>query len=127
MKIIVRTLIILGAALVVVAGLTAFAQSSAGQALRSAEVGGHGPRHAGGGHEGDFAGSPSAEGTNGIPFFGDERPAGFAGRGEHGDSGPSLFGLVEVAKNLAIVAVSVILIVVGGRMLRLGRGAPSES
>ncbi|NJN19858.1 MAG: hypothetical protein HC822_28285 [Oscillochloris sp.] len=110
MKIVLRTLIILAAALVVVGGLSVFAQTSFG---RNMAVAGS-DRHEGGRPEG-FAGREG--------FFTSDRADGFAGH-EHSEHGPSLFGLVEVAKNLAIVAVSVILIALGTRLLRLDNRNP---
>jgi hypothetical protein len=111
MKILFRTLAILAAALLVVAGLYAFAQSPAGTALRST-----GERH--GGAPGAGFEARSFEGASGAAG----RPEGFESREGHGHGhGPSLFGLVEVAKNFAIVAVSVALIALGARAVQLGR------
>jgi hypothetical protein len=115
MKILLRTLIILAAALVVVGGLYAFAQSPAGQAMRAAGPGGHE-----GGPPAGFE-SRRFEGAPGAGFPGGERPGGFDGHEGRGGHGPSLLGLVEVGKNLAIVAVSVILVALGARLLQLGR------
>jgi hypothetical protein len=98
MKTVFRTLIILAAALAVVAGLSAFAQSSLGQSFASAS-----------GHE---VGPP--------PGLADGSAAGQRPEGGEGH-GPSLFGLVEVGKNLAIIAVSVTLVALGARMLARGR------
>jgi hypothetical protein len=100
MKTVFRTLIILVAALAVVASLNAFAQSSLGQSLASAGASGH----QGGPPPGLADGSAAGE-----------RPEGGEGHG------PSLFGLVEVGKNLAIIAVSVTLVALGARMLARGR------
>ena len=108
MKIVLRTLAILAAALLVVAGLTAFGQSSFGQALVTTGPGGMEreapPALADQASDGSATSLPSAERRGG-------------GEGH----GPSLFGLVEVGKNLAIIAVSVTLIALGARLLRSGR------
>lgn len=107
MKIVLRTLAILAAALLVVAGLTAFGQSSYGQALVSAGPGGM-ERQA-----------PPALADQASDGFTTSLPSAERRGGE--GHGPSLFGLVEVGKNLAIIAVSVTLIALGARLLRFGR------
>lgn len=108
MTTVLRTLIILAAALAVAGGLYAFARSPLAQPLLGA------------GRGGPAAGFEGAR--EGFP--GRERPAGHEGHeghGGHGGHGPSLLGLVEVGKNLAIVAVSVALVALGARLLQLGR------
>lgn len=110
MKTVLRTLAILAAALLVVAGLLAFRQSSYGQSLASA------------GHD---RGRFSEEGRAPPDVAAQQRdaaaPSGIAGRGGPESHGPNLFAVVELLKNLAIVAVSVTLIALGSWMLRRGR------
>lgn len=116
MKIVIRTLVILTAALLVVAGLNAFAHSSLGQSFANASPGGM--RHEGG-IPPEAAGQASGSAPAGVTSG--ERPSGATGRGEGEGHGASLFGLVEVGKNLAITAVSIVLVALGARMLHLNR------
>jgi hypothetical protein len=106
MKTLLRTLVILAAALLVVAALFAFRQTSYGQSLASA------------GH--DRGGWSQEAGSPGTTTSSRPPPTGFGERG--GEShGPNLFAAVELLKNLAIVAVSVTLIALGAWMVRRGR------
>ncbi len=118
MKIVFRTLAILAAALVVVAGVYAFGASSFAQGLRAS-----GPGRGGFARDG---GPPPAFAAPGQPDgppvgFGHREHGGAAGRGEHEGHGPSLSGLSEIGKNLAIVAGIITLIALGARLFRLDR------
>lgn len=118
MKTLLRTLAILAAALVVVGALFAFSQSGSAQALRS-EGRGHG-------HFDRERSEQSMPGESTMPFSRPERGQArgeFGERGGHESHGPSLFGFAEVIKNLAIIAVSVLLIVLGSRLLGPGKRA----
>lgn len=97
MKLIGRTLIILAAALVVVGGTFAYVQSG----------------FAGGGRDrfAERAGGFARPANPGQPGFGPSAGRGEFGRGEFGpggrDRGPSLFGIGEIIKDLAIIGIIV--------------------
>lgn len=106
MSIIVRTLVILAAALVVVAGMFAFRQSSLAQNLS------RGPGDQFTQEGGQFNREPFN--TSQLP----SREAGGRGfeRGGHaGREGGGIFGMVEVVKNAGIMAV---LIAIGALLTR---------
>lgn len=105
MKTLFRTLAILAAALLVVAGLLAFRETSYGQSLATA------------GH--DRGGYSWQTGDASAPAAG-QSPSGFRDRGPE-SHGPSLFAAVELLKNLAIIAVSITLIALGSWMIQRGR------
>ena len=101
MRIIPRTFAILAAAMIVVGITFGFAQSSSAQALTSARP----ARNA-------ATQGQSAGGTRGRPHgeFGHE-----------GNRSPSLFGAVEIVKNLVIVGIIVALVALVKRATRGGR------
>lgn len=110
MKLLLRTAAILAAALLVVAGLFAFRQTSLGQSLASSG-------HNRGGYSQEGAAPPELAAQPDSA----RAAAGVAGRGGPERHGPSLFAAAELLKNLAIVAVSVTLIALGTWMMQRGR------
>lgn len=111
MKLTLRIVALLAAALVVTGALLAFGRSSFGEAMRA-----QGPRGHEHGHFEGAAGRP--EGFEGRP---EGRPEGFEGRGRGEDHGPSLFGLSEVFGNLVKIGVIVAVLAIGARLLSLVR------
>ena len=124
MKTAARILIILLAAAVVTAGLLAFANSSLAANLRSSLPGRDGfermpfsdaQRFPGGdaslraGRDGFPGGDASLRaGRDGFP----------GGRGERDSQAGSLFGLIEVVKNLGLMALVVLIVASGAYLLR---------
>jgi len=121
MKIVFRTLAILVAALVVVAGVYAFSASGLAQGLRAGGPG-RGDVAREGGRPPAFAAPEQPDG----PPAGHREHGGFAGHGEHEGHSPGLSGLIEVGKNLAIVTGIITLIALGARLLRLDRRKSRE-
>ena len=112
MRILARTLAILAAALVVAGGAFALGQSSYAQAQFQA-----GPARSAG-VEGSSATAASA--AAGAPTTANNGAA--FGRHEHeGGRSPSLFGAVEVFKNLAIIGIIVAIV---SLVKRIGGGRP---
>lgn len=115
MKIIGRTLAILAAALLIVGATVAIVQNTASASLAPGRA--------------EFRQPPanlSAEDAGGASFAGARPPRG----ADHGAGGSSLFGLLEVAKNLGIIAVIVAVVAGAGSLLRSGRQRsqrPAES
>lgn len=110
MNTLLRTLAILAAALLVVAGLFAFRQTSYGQSLAST------------GHDrGGFSQAAGASPEQAAGAGSDATSAGVAGSSRSGSHGFNRFAAVELLKNLAIVAVSVTLITLGTWMVQRGR------
>ena len=123
MKILARILAILAAALVVAGGVFAVAQSSYAQALFPARP------ERGAFAEGQLPAAANAQAA-GMPTAPNDAAA--SGRHEHeGGRSPSLFGIVEVVKNLAIISIIVAIVSLVRRAWRGRRpsahGAPTPS
>lgn len=109
MKIILRTTLLLLAALLVVGGLLALRQTALGSTILGGEVS-------------RVEGLPDGFAEHEEGSF---RP-GHGGRGEHGDhadQGPSWVGFAEVGKNLGIIAASIALVSAGTWLVQRPRKA----
>jgi sulfite exporter TauE/SafE len=120
MKTVLRIVAILASALLVVAGLLVFRGTAPAQALASAR-----PERD---HFSQEHSAPPAMATRprrGQALF--DTRSGLAGHGPE-NHGPSLFGAVEMLKNLAIIAVGIVLIVLGTWLVQRARcGRPRST
>ena len=106
MHIIRRTLAILAAALLVVGITFGFAQSSSAQAFAPARPGRHAPAPS----------QPDGGTINAGTAQSSSAPAG--GFEQRDSRSPSLFGAVEIVKNLAIISIIVALVALATRATR---------
>lgn len=97
MKIVVRTTLLLFAALLVVGGVFALRQTALGSTMLGGEVS-------------RIGGLPDGFADHDEGQF---RPQGRGGHGDHAEQGPSWVGFAEVGKNLGIIAASIALVSAG--------------
>ncbi len=120
MKTVFRIVAILASALLVVAGLLAFRETGPGQALASAR-----PERDHFSQEHSSSSALATRPRRGQAQF--DTRSGHAGHGPENHD-PSLFGAVEMLKNLAIIAVSITLIALGAWLVqRARRGQPGST
>lgn len=107
MKLVLRTAVLLAAALVVTGALLAFGRTTMAERLLANRPGhAHVERD---GPPGGFEGRPEG------------RPEGFGGQGRGDRHGASLFGLGELFKNLVLIGIVVAVVTLGARLIGLAR------